>query len=210
MTTRATDITLAIIAGGAGTRMGIPKHALTIHGEPILGALLRRLRWPGPTLLVVSTDRPVVAGQERCDRVVCDGVADQGPLRGILTALDTASTEALIAVPIDMPELGCRHLDWLRGLADVHREASCIMLRDDGGQIQPFPSLCRRGLIPSIAALLDAGRRSLHALADLPGAHIQPAPTSWSPRVWTNLNTPPDLVGYISSTPVPIPGLARP
>ena len=37
-----TDVTLAILAGGAGSRMGMPKAELRIGGRPILEHLLDR------------------------------------------------------------------------------------------------------------------------------------------------------------------------
>src|SRR6478609_398221 len=45
------QITLAILAGGRGSRMGKPKSHLRLHGRPILEYLLQRLAWPGPKLL---------------------------------------------------------------------------------------------------------------------------------------------------------------
>ena len=48
------DVTLAVLAGGKGERMGMAKDALEIDGRPILRHLLDRARWPGPTLLVTA------------------------------------------------------------------------------------------------------------------------------------------------------------
>ena len=41
------DVTLAILAGGAGSRMGMPKGQLILNGRPILEYLLDHLDWPG-------------------------------------------------------------------------------------------------------------------------------------------------------------------
>src|SRR4051794_29684613 len=92
MTARA-PITLAILAGGAGSRMGGPKSNLTLHGRPILDYLLDRFSWPGPTLLITSPGREHPPGHTRFSAEAVDPVPDQGPLRGILTALQHATTD---------------------------------------------------------------------------------------------------------------------
>ena len=51
------DVTLAILAGGEGSRMGYPKGELRLGGRPILPVLLERFAWEGPTLLVTAPGR---------------------------------------------------------------------------------------------------------------------------------------------------------
>ena len=51
------DVTLAILAGGAGSRMGEPKANLSVRGRPILQYLFERFNWPGPTMLVTTLPR---------------------------------------------------------------------------------------------------------------------------------------------------------
>src|SRR5438552_17571218 len=88
----STDIlrqcTRAILAGGEGSRMGKPKALLEINGRPILAYLLEQFAWPGPTLLVTAPGREKPPGHELFSREVVDPVAGEGPLRGILTALE--------------------------------------------------------------------------------------------------------------------------
>src|SRR4051794_29668278 len=105
MRQKASNITLAILAGGAGSRMGRAKGELRIAGEPILEYLLDRFDWPGPTMLVTAPGREHPTGWARFTREVTDPVSDQGPLRGILTALENATTEVVIVTPVDMPLL---------------------------------------------------------------------------------------------------------
>jgi hypothetical protein len=45
--TQLSQTTLAILAGGGGTRMGRAKGLLEIRGKPILEYLLERFDWPG-------------------------------------------------------------------------------------------------------------------------------------------------------------------
>src|SRR2546430_17661938 len=86
-TSRLHHPTLALLAGGAGTRMGKPKAWLEFNGKPILEHLLDRWRWPGETILITSPSRENPPGSLRFNREIIDAVPDQGPLRGMLTAL---------------------------------------------------------------------------------------------------------------------------
>src|SRR5438045_8884890 len=106
------QITLAVLAGGEGTRMGRPKAWLTLAGEPVLRFLLKQFAWPGPTLLVTAPGRERPPGVEAFDREVTDRVAAVGPLRGMLTALEHCRTPRLAVGTVDMPCVTREHLLW--------------------------------------------------------------------------------------------------
>src|SRR5205814_2693612 len=104
------DITLAVLAGGEGSRMGRPKALIEIARRPILHALMDQLDWPGPTALVTAPGREHPPGWQRFSREWVDPVAGIGPLRGVLTALENLSTPMLLVVTLDMPGIHRRHL----------------------------------------------------------------------------------------------------
>src|ERR1700721_4778762 len=86
-------VTLAVLAGGEGRRMGLPKQNLEINGRPILEFLLNQFAWPGPTLLVTAPSRRHPPGAHLFYAEAVDAIENQGPLRGVLTALENASTD---------------------------------------------------------------------------------------------------------------------
>src|SRR4051794_14061635 len=90
--------------------MGKPKAWLTLRGQPILEYLLDRFAWPGPTLLVTAPGREHPPGYERFTREVVDPIADLGPLRGVLTALEHAQTPTVVVTTVDMPNVQRAHL----------------------------------------------------------------------------------------------------
>lgn len=185
------DVTLAILAGGRGTRMGQAKSGLTLNNKPILGHLFERLAWPGPTLLITAPGNENPPGSDLFTRELTDPVADQGPLRGVLTAIDGAATEVLAIVTVDMPNVEARHLQWLmEQLAD----AEAVMCRRQS-QIEPFPLVIKRGVRHSIAQRLADGNRSVHALSEDRATRL--VDPDWSAEVWTNLNRPQDLADYL-------------
>jgi molybdopterin-guanine dinucleotide biosynthesis protein A len=197
--------TLAVLAGGKGRRMGGPKDGLLIDGRPVLCALLERLAWPGPTLLITPHDGRLPRGYEGFDRAVADSCAGQGPLRGLMTALTCADTDDLVVIPVDMPSLESRHLEWIAARFADQPAAAGIMLKrstGSGEQIEPFPCALRRSSAPMLRERLAAGQLAVHELAHSPGIETMPAPREWGDDLWRNINTPEDLPpGWTRITP---------
>jgi molybdopterin-guanine dinucleotide biosynthesis protein A len=191
--------TLAVLAGGAGSRMGRPKAELVVAGLPILQFLLDRLTWPGPTLLVTAPQRQRPPGSERFDREVSDAIADEGPLRGVVTALDHAETDASIIATLDMPNIQREQLHWLQ--EQLNRDLLGVMLQRQSGQrelIEPFPLVVRKTAAPLIRARLARDERSVHGLSEVEGFAVVPVPASWPVSTWDNLNDPVDYKAFIA------------
>ena len=186
-------IPLAILAGGQGSRMGLPKGELRIGEQPILQYLLSKWNWPGPTLLVTAPDREHPPAYELFDREVTDPIAGEGPLRGIVTALENcAIADAIIVATCDMPLVTRDMLDHL--IAQLLNDADLFgVMTRRGDDVEPFPFAIRPIALELLQTRLAAGARSLHSLAKLDQFHLFPAPAGWSDRVWTNLNHPGDL-----------------
>jgi len=186
------QVTLAVLAGGRGERMGGPKSRLRIGGVAILKYLLERLRWDGPTLLVTGIGNEQPPGNELFDQEVTDAVAGEGPLRGILTALDAATTERVVAVTVDMPGVTREQIEWLLDQARDAEVASVSRVIEGVARIEPFPCILRTSLRDAIKRRLEAGRRSMHGLIEDAGT-VLAATSSWGEHVWLNLNYPDDL-----------------
>lgn len=185
-------VTLAILAGGAGSRMGTPKGHLRLGGRPILEHLLDRLDWPGPTLLITAPCRERPPGWERFDAEATDPVADEGPLRGVHTALSSATTEIVLVGVVDMPLVERRQLEWLVAQLATRREWAAAMLERDA--IEPFPSVYRReAALPLVTQMLANGRRAVHGLTRVPAVGRLEVPSDWPVDCWINLNEPGDL-----------------
>jgi molybdopterin-guanine dinucleotide biosynthesis protein A len=191
--------TLAVLAGGEGSRMGRPKGELHVGGVPLLEYLHRHLAWPGPTLLVTAPGRERPAGAALFDREVSDAVSGAGPLLGILTALENATTPLIVVAAIDMPLVTRRHLDWLvQQLSDMPDRAGAFLRR--AGFLEPFPCAFRsQEALTVVADALDAGRRSVRSLLDVGGFEAVDAPADWGDDVWTNLNDPAAWDAFVRS-----------
>lgn len=198
------DVTLAVLAGGQGRRMGLPKANLRVGGRPILELLWEQLAWPGPALLVTAPGRQHPAGWQRFDREVCDPVSGQGPLRGILTALEATETRYVLVTPVDMPLVTADHLNWLadelRHRPGVH--ALLLSRGDDPDRaVEPFPSAYDVAVLPTVFGLLAGGARAVRSLVREGSVATVPAPAAWDDNFWLNINTPSDLAGYLATRP---------
>lgn len=192
------DVTLVVLAGGAGSRMGKPKGWLTLGGRPILDHLLDRLAWPGQSLLVTAPGREHPPGWERFTREIPDPIPDGGPLRGVLTALEKSWTPLLLVLTVDMPGMGLEQCACIVAALRESPSTLGLMLRrpiDGQSQPEPFPLAIRRSAQPIVTWRLQRQGRSVHGLLREKGFTSIDAP-SWGERVWTNLNSPADVAEF--------------
>lgn len=192
-------VTLAVLAGGRGDRMGLPKSWIQFERKPVLEWLLERMQWTGPTMLVTA---PAVAhppGSELFHCEVVDPVDGLGPLRGVLTALEHLSTPMMTAITVDMPGVDSVALAWLSQVL-AHRPnyngVMCCVKAGATSHIEPFPSAFRREAARSIQQRLESGRRSVWDLHTDGGFLVLEAPSAWPADTWANLNTPSELDAF--------------
>ncbi len=189
------NTTLAILAGGAGSRMGQPKGLLNIGNRPILDYLLDHLAWPGPTMLVTAPGREHPPGHGRFTHEVSDPISGAGPLRGILTALENLDTPLLLVLTVDMPSIRPPQCKWILGeLLNDPQSRGVTMNRRM--QIEPFPFALKAEARPILARRFQEGRRSVHGVLEENGFKSVSAPENWPEAVWTNLNTPEDVLNF--------------
>ncbi len=195
------ETTLAILAGGAGSRMGAPKARLQLHGRPILEYLLQRFDWKGPTMLVTAPGFERPPGFERFGREVFDPIAGIGPLRGVLTAIEQSETEIVVVATVDMPMITGEQLSWIvNQLVDRPELLGAMSSRIASSveHIEPFPSAFRKSARTTIELQISQQRRSVRGLLNGEGFATLPIPRSWPEDLWLNLNTPADLVTFVA------------
>jgi molybdopterin-guanine dinucleotide biosynthesis protein A len=197
------DVTLAVLAGGEGSRMGRPKGELLIRGRPILSYLLEQFGWPGPTLLVTAPGREHPPGWRDFSREAADPVSGRGPLRGVLTALEHADTDLVVIATVDMPGVTGEPLRWLSQRLRQRPGLLGIMLFH-GERVEPFPSAFRAAAAPVVGETLQRGRGAVHELERDSRVALLPAPSDWPHTVWANLNVPADLDDF-PFRPGPVP-----
>lgn len=154
------NITGVILAGGRGSRMGgEDKGLVMLNARPMIEYVIARLQ-PQVGELLISANR----NQERYAalgyRVVPDLLPDyQGPLAGMASAMQTATTPYLVTVPCDSPLLGA---DLVARLAQaLVRDEADIAVAHDGARAHPVFLFLKRSLLPSVLAFLRDGERKI-------------------------------------------------
>jgi len=182
----AADLTLGLLAGGRGSRLGgADKAWLERDGIPQVLRLARR--FPGETgPVLVSANR----GLGRYADAGLDAVADRlpegsGPLAGLEALAAACATPWLLTLPVDVFDVNDCLVRTLAGGAAPHGAVA-----EDADGLQPLVALYRRDpLRQALAAMIAAGelaprglQRRLHlSVVRFPGVRFG------------NLNTPQDL-----------------
>lgn len=197
------DTLVAVLAGGAGARVGgADKGLLSLCGKPLIEHALDRLRPQGTRMLIVANRN--VASYTRHAPVVCDeGGGHAGPLAGLAAIFSfiAANRHALpgwlLTAPVDCP-------DAPRDLAVRLRAA----LMEDAHA--PCARLLQRGKPEPLFAMYSVGVRpeDWHASA-FAALHGHGSPVRWqatldviavdgeeTARALHNLNTTQDFDEY--------------
>ena len=135
-------ITVAILAGGEGTRIGGRDKGLELlAGKPLIAHVVAALGPQAGGLLISANRNP--EHYARFARVCADAATGfAGPLAGIAAALAACDTPWLLTLPVDCP----------RPPADLARRlhqalgAARAAVAHDGAQKQPLFALYRREL----------------------------------------------------------------
>lgn len=188
----AEGITLGILAGGQGSRLGgADKGWLRRGGISQLQRLARR--WPDDVAhVLVSSNRPDPRHAALGLDVVADARPGLGPLAGLQALADATRTRWLLSVPVDMVGFN----DCLpRTLLAMAGEGVGTWAVDDDGP-QPLVALWPvTALRVAASQALDAGELAVHALQ----ARMGMQPVVFAGLRFGNLNTPADLLaaGYV-------------
>ncbi len=179
-------IVAVVLAGGAGLRMGgVDKALLDLNGRPILSHILDAL---APLTVALNANGDPARWASFGLPVLPDGrFAGQGPLAGVLAALDWAATRgagAVLTVPGDTPLIP-------PNLAVALAPApACAASRGHAHHLVAlWPVACRQALL----SLLEGteSRRVSRFCAAIGMRVVDFATGTWDP--FMNVNTPDDL-----------------
>ena len=189
-------ITAAVLAGGRSQRMGVDKTLLLFDGEPLVRRVAEIAGGICEHVLVV-TNRPEAmadADLPASVRVLADEVAYQGPLGGLITALDAAEGEWVLAVGADMPWI---EPALVKTLWDARDGAQMVLPVGEKGP-EPLLALYHKSCLPEARRVLASGRRRLVAMipavktVEVPLDSLRAADPSL--RSLVNVNTPQELL----------------
>jgi len=183
-------------AGGASTRFGRDKALVGFGGRTMLAQTTE-------LLASVCGEVIIVAAEGKYPDVLVPLLADrwpgQGPLGGILTALQSSAlrgTESIwnLIVSCDMPFLT---RDWLEFLCQrAERSAAQVAVAESANGLEPLCACWKTTSMPSVQAAFDSGVRKVSdAMKRLPMEVLDVS--VWKRfdtkgRLFWNVNTPAD------------------
>jgi molybdopterin-guanine dinucleotide biosynthesis protein A len=146
---------VAVLAGGAGERLGGAKALVELGGRTLISYPLQAAREAGLEAIVVAKRESSLPQVD--ERVVYEPASPRHPLCGLVAALrddsgSRARERAVLAVACDMPFLEPALLRWLAARPDE------AVVAEVDGELQPFPGLYRRIHREALAAALETER----------------------------------------------------
>lgn len=185
-----------VLAGGRGSRMGMPKAGLEIGGRTYLEIAANALRDFGCVpVSVVGGSVPENSIPWLADAVLEPPIL--GPLVGLYTALNAASTPWISVLAVDLPLVNDELLKimWNLGSADT----DAIVPVQPDGRLQPLCGFYRvRPTLEAADAAIANSRFSLHSVLDrLKVRSVNYSEYSDLPNaehLFLNVNTPDDHV----------------
>lgn len=154
---RLADLTIAILAGGAATRLGGRDKGLEpLHGEPLVAWSLRAAKAMRPASLLIVANRHLGDYAALAGTIPDRLPGHRGPLAGIAAALAVCPTSWLLTLPVDCPQ---PPLDLAARLLSFAAENACAtVVAHDGERRQPLFALYRRDLAARAAVAAAAGQ----------------------------------------------------
>jgi molybdenum cofactor guanylyltransferase len=197
-------ITPVVLAGGRSQRMGRDKSFVTVLGRPMIEIVVEKLKsffLRSPLIVTNRPDRYRYLGL----RAVADIFPGRGPMGGIYSALVHSPTSHCFVFACDMPFLGLPLIEMMVGLL----EGEDVVLPRHGGVIEPLHAIYAKTCMRVIKEQLTSDENKLAELFPwvrmryVSEREIMACPPGL--KVFTNLNTPADVVGAagVASCPPP-------
>ena len=162
---RHPELSLGILAGGAGRRVGgRDKGWIEIDGRPAIERLVDRFRGEVAEI-VVSANRTLERYRALGLRVVGDTEPGHpGPLAGVVALLAATHTRWLLTLPVDLVAVPGDFLDRiaaaLPAAGDADADRRVVVVHDDDG-CQPLFAAYPRRLADEAQRAFAAGERSV-------------------------------------------------
>lgn len=185
------DVTIAVMAGGKSSRMGVDKAFVPFRGRPMIEVVLEKLAGLGRETLLITNKPHEFAHLEL--PMFTDVIPDCGPLGGIYTAVHHAAHPHTLVVACDMPWLNRELLAYMLSL---RKEADIIVPRWTQFP-EPLHAIYNKACLPPIKAQLEAGRFKIIRFYNQVRVRFidKPEIETWDGdgRSFANINTPQDL-----------------
>jgi len=189
------DITVVILAGGKGSRMGGKDKGLVNYRnqsliEHVINSISRQT-----DRIIINANRNLSQYSAFGFPVVEDTLNNfQGPLAGFLAAMSSVITDYILTVPCDSPLVID---DYLQKMIQAKNESSCdIAVAYDGERMQPVYALIPVSLQNSLKQFLENGDRKIDLWYRQHKIKLVEFPAE--SQLFINMNRPEDLHAHVN------------
>lgn len=184
------QITAVILAGGRGSRLGgADKGLIRIAGREMVDYLIEALR-PQVSDIVIVANRHRSEYERFGQPVLSDAMPGyQGPLAGILTALEYSTTPCLLCLPCDAPLLAPDYAT--RMLQGLESQSASASVAEYHGRWQSVNCLLKAALKDSVEQALC--KHDATICTWLQSIHAASVDFSDKPEQFENINNEADL-----------------
>lgn len=188
------DVTLAILAGGRGKRLGgVAKGLIRVNGRELLSRQLDLAPQFADVVLIADDPSPYAA---YALRTASDIEPGRGAPGGLHAALFAARTPWICLIACDMPFVSAEAIGLLLGRCSNGQQWICF---EREGRLEPMPGVYHRELLGPLEARLPENPSFQQVLRGVPGTSVPLVELdSVDPehRSLVSLNTPEDLMRH--------------
>lgn len=194
MTIDTKNISVVILAGGKGSRMqGKDKGLVKWQNKPLIEHILEHILKNSPEQvneIIISANRNEKFYKNLGYKVAKDKIDNfQGPLAGILSAMEQCKNNFLLCLPCDSPRPPEKLTERL--MRCLENSSSLCALCYDGKREQPLFSLLSCAIKPHLEIFLSEGKRKAHDFFHQMNAVV--CDFSDQPENFKNFNTEDDM-----------------
>ena len=184
------NISVVILAGGRGSRMqGQDKGLIKWKNRPLIEHVLKNLP-ENVGEIIISANRNEKNYKKLGHKVINDKINNfQGPLAGILSAMEQCKHDFLLCLPCDSPRPPEALTERL--MQCLQNNSSLCAICFDGKREQALFSLISCALKPQLETFLSDGKRKVSDFFHQQGATV--CDFSDQAERFENFNTPDDL-----------------
>jgi len=164
----ALPVTLGLLAGGQGTRLGVVDKAWLVRDDQAqVVRLVAKFLTVSDVLVSSNGSDPRYASLGL--RVVADATPGLGPVAGLAALANACGTPWLLTLPVDTLDPPADLVERLLGAVEAGGSPVGAVVQDDEG-LQPLTALWATDVLAVHApAALAAGRLAVHALVATAG-----------------------------------------
>lgn len=184
------DITVVILAGGKGRRMGGQDKGLVSYRNMelirhVIDAISQQTQQ-----IIINANRNQQQYQRYGYPVIQDTLGGfQGPLSGFLAAMSFVSTDYILTLPCDGPIVTDDYLEKMKQA--LNDAAGDLVVASDGSRMQPVYALIPVSLKSDLHDFLATGERKIDLWYARHDFTLQEFPSEAG--LFTNINTPEEL-----------------